>query len=146
MKSRWTICALAIICSACAPAPQPPSQAEVEAFVHQYTEVTRAGDSSKVMSLFSRDAGVSSAGAGMIFKGWDTIKKVTDETIAEVRELPIAIGAIEVTPLGPDTVVAVFPMKLGKAPLWAEGAGTIVLKRTSEGLRILHEHYSLRDS
>lgn len=148
MTARWMICAFALLLSACTPTPQvqPPSQAEVEAFVHQYADATRSGDASKAMGMISREPGVSSAGAGMIFRGWETIQKVTGETIADARETSIAIGAIDVTPLGPDTVLAVFPMQLGTPPRTVEGAGTIVIKRTPEGLRVIHEHYSLRDA
>jgi hypothetical protein len=61
------------------------------------------------------------------------------------------LGAIEVTPLAPDAAVAVGTvdvqgiyqvgnMVVDNLP----GAFTIVVKQTPEGLRLVHEHYSIR--
>lgn len=149
MIARTTICALALLCCACN--PQPPSQTEVEDFVRHYAAMTRADDPAQVMALFSRDPGVSSVGVGKILKGYDAIQTATKDSIAHSSQTPLDVGAIDVTPLAADTVLAVFPFTLtlgtkGKTPVKTPGAGTIILKRTKDGLRVMHEHYSLRDA
>ena len=146
MTVRAVICVLALLCTACS--PKPPAPAEVEAFVRQYAAATRSGNTEKVMVNFSRDAGVVSVGEGKVLRGYDTIKSITDETIVAVSKRPVTVDSVDVMPLGPDMALALVSMTItrtvGKRKVATPSVGTIVVKRTPEGLRIIHEHYSQR--
>ena len=145
------ILALALTTSACAPAVPRLGQGEVEEFVRQYVAATNAADAQKLMAMVHRDPTVSSIGYGRIYRGWDAIRAATDENIAAAARIKLVIGTIDVTPLGPDAALAVSPMtlsgvyKIGPTTMTEKpGALTLVVKRTPEGLRLIHEHYSLR--
>lgn len=151
MTRRLATCLLALTTSACATGIQPLGQAEVQEFVRQYMAATNAADAQKLMALVDRDPTVSSVGYGRIYRGWDAIRAATDENIAATARLSLGIGTIDVTPLGPDTALAVSSMtlsgvyRIGPTSMReTPGALTIVVKRTPEGLRLIHEHYSLR--
>lgn len=146
MNGRLTIAVLALLCAACS--PKPPSQAEVEAFVRQYAAATRGGNTEKVMVNFSRDAGVVSVGEGKVLRGYDAIKSITDETIAAVSKRPVTVDSVDVTALGPDTALALVSMTItrtiAKRKVGTPSVGTLIVKRTPDGLRIVHEHYSVK--
>ena len=150
MGTRVIFC-LALLCAGCTPAPTSLSPAEVQDFVKQYVAANKTADAKKMMAFISREPGVSSAGAGMIYRGLDAVRTVTDESIAATSKLNIALGTIDVTPLAADTALAVASMIISPAPAAAcksaseaRGAMTMIVKRTPEGLRLIHEHYSLR--
>jgi len=152
MAARLITCSLALLVSACTPTPPPAlGQAEVQDFVRQYVAATNAADAQKMMGLVNRDQMVSSIGYGKIHRGWDAIRTATDESIAAAARVKVAVGTIDVTSLGPDAALAVASMNLsglqqvGRAYVVdVPGALTIVVKRTPDGLRLIHEHYSVR--
>jgi uncharacterized protein (TIGR02246 family) len=121
-------------------APPPLSEAEVEDFVRQYVAATNEADASRIMSMVSREPEVCSVGPGRVSQGWDAIRAATEEATASRGRFEVTLGTIEVTLLGPDAALAVAAMLVNNAA----GAATIVVKRTAEGLRLIHEHYSLR--
>jgi ketosteroid isomerase-like protein len=151
---RLLACAFALALSACeAPTPTPAAltEAEVQEFVRQYAAVSSAADVPKIMGFIQRDETVTSAGVGIIYRGWNAIRAATDDAAAENALLKVELGKVDVTPLGADTALAVAPMTVSSHPpardgslTNAPGALSIVVKRTPEGLRIVHEHYSLK--
>jgi len=147
---------LALILCGCGPTTPPPlAQAEVEDFVRQYVAAQNAGDASKTMAMVQRDPSVSSVGFGKLQRGWEAIRTSTDESINTTSQFKLNIGTIDVTVLGNDAALVVAPMSIssGGKPVIVgrnlmqvdlSGALTIVAKRTPEGLRLIHEHYSVR--
>lgn len=157
MTGRSLVCVLALFVSGCAPTPPPPlTQAEVQDFVRQYVAATNAGDASKLMELVLRDETVSSIGYGKIYRGWDAIRAATDESIAATARVKFTVGTVDVTALGTDAALAVAPgtvsiltpVQVGRTVTMVDvlGAMTIIVRRTPEGLRLIHEHYSVRPS
>jgi hypothetical protein len=144
MAARSLLCVLAFLLSACS--GTPPTQQEVEKFVREYLSEANAA---KSMSFVSQDPGVSSIVSGKIFQGWKTIRALQEENSGD--ELKVKVGTMDVTAIGSDTALAVAPIKVGPylqigrvITLEAAGAITIIVKRTPEGLRVIHEHYSLQ--
>jgi uncharacterized protein (TIGR02246 family) len=125
----------------------------VREFVQQYVAATNEADAAKLVGLISQEAAVSSVGLGKISRGWKAIQKATEDATASGARFKVTMGTIDVTLLGPDTALAVASMTLSPAqPLQpghgvvtrdAPGAATILVKRFPEGLRLVHEHYSL---
>lgn len=150
---RLLACALALALSACE-APSPAlTEAEVQEFVRQYAAASNTTDVAKIMGFIQRGETATSVGVGIIYRGWNEIRAATDDAAAENALLKVELGKVVVTPLGADTALAVAPMTVSSHPpakpgdgglTNAPGALSIVVKRTPEGLRVIHEHYSLR--
>ena len=150
MNARLAACIAVLALSACNAAPPPLSASEVEQFVRDYVAASNAGDPTKAMSMVMHDASASSISAGKMDRGWDAIR-VSAEGNVERRQQKIELLTTEVTPLSADAGVATGTLNLrgtyrmGNMVLdTLPSAFTIVVKRTPEGLRLVHEHYSLR--
>ena len=141
MTRLLTLCIAALVLPACS--PTPPSQAEVEKFVRQYIAET---DVAKSMALVSQEENVSAIAYGQIYQGWRTIRSVAEKSATGIT---LKVGTMDVTPIGPDTALAIAPIQLppfqvGNKINPGSGAMTIVVKRTADGLRVIHEHYSIQ--
>ena len=151
MKARLVMCVL-LATSGCGPAAPPLiSQAEVQQFVRDYVAATNAADAAKLMSMVQRDAAVSSIAYGKLDRGWEAIRTSTDQGTARSPQFKMTTGTVDVMPLAPDTALVVATMNLagqhqigGVSVLNLPGAFTMVVRRTPEGLRLVHEHYSVR--
>jgi len=150
MKTKLAACVALLVLCACNAAPPPLGAADVQQFVRDYLAANSAGDPGKAMAMVLHDASASSIAAGKIDRGWDAIRVSVDENLKK-REQKIELGTFEVTPLSADAAVAVGTLNLrgtyhlGNMVLDnVPGAFTIVVKRTPEGLRLVHEHYSIR--
>jgi len=156
MVARSTLIAFALLLSACAPKPPPAlSQAEVQEFVKTYVAAFNDGDDSKMMGLIQHDATVSSIASGKLYRGFDAIKTSADENISALARVSVSLGAVDVTPLAGDSALAVAPMVVSAERFPQDGSGKLVssdypgalsmiVKRTPEGLRLIHEHHSVR--
>lgn len=145
----WMWSLLSLLLCGCAPASPPAlSVAAVQEFVREYFNACNAGDASKIMELISHEASVTSLSEATIDRGWDAIRATTDSQIPEASRTHYTVGTVLVTPLAPDVALAVAPVyfrfpanqQVAETP----GAVTIVVRRTPEGLRLIHEHYSAR--
>ena len=155
-KAARSVLASVVMLVACAPTTPPaPTQTQVQDFLQDYVAAFNAGDDSKLMGLINRDSAVSSIASGRLYRGWDAIRVSSSENLAAVADVRVAIGAVEVTAIGADTALAVAPMVVtaerfplqGGGKLTSEdlpGALTMIVKRTPEGLRLIHEHHSVR--
>ena len=156
MIARSMLLTLALLVSACAPTPPPAlSQAEVQEFVKSYVAAFNEGDDSKLMGLIQHDAAVSSIASGKLYRGFDAIKTSSDENISALARVSVSLGAVDVTPLAGDASLAVAPMVVSAERFPQDGGGklmsseypgalTMIVKRTPDGLRLIHEHHSVR--
>jgi ketosteroid isomerase-like protein len=156
MVARSRLIAFALLLCACAPTPPPAlSQAEVQEFVKTYVATFNDGDDAKMMGLIQHDAAVSSIASGKLYRGFDAIKTSSDENISALARVSVSLGAVDVMPLAADAALAVAPMVVtaegfppdGGPKLTSTdypGALTMIVKRTPEGLRLIHEHHSVR--
>jgi ketosteroid isomerase-like protein len=156
MIARSTLFALALSVCACTPTPPPAlPQAEVQEFVKSVVAAFNDGDDSKLMGLIQRDAAVSSIASGRLYRGFDAIKTSSSEDVSALARVSVSLGAVDVTPLGADSALAVAPITVtaegfppdGGPKLTSTeypGALTVIVKRTPDGLRLIHEHHSVR--
>lgn len=147
---RLTFLCAICICCACDSKGPSLSAADVQQFVRDYVAANNEADAKKVMSMVLRDAAASSIAAGQVSQGWEAMKTSTDANV-ERRKGKIVLATIEVTPLSADAAVAVGTLnvqgvqKIGNLVVDnLPGAYTMVVKRTPEGPRLVHEHYSIR--
>ena len=153
MTARFLACVLALALSACETSSSPElSEAEVQDFVRQYVAAGNAADTAKVMGFIHQDEAVTSIGLGTIHRGWKAIRTATDDAYAQNVRVKVTIEKMDVMRVATDTALAVAPMSVSTnqpvetakgSTSSAPGAMTILVKRTPDGLRVIHEHYSL---
>jgi ketosteroid isomerase-like protein len=150
MNARLALLCAICICCGCDSKQPSLNAADVQQFVRDYVAANNSADSTKVMAMVLRAGAASSISGGEINRGWEAMGTSTAASV-ERRRGKLVLGAIEVTPLAPDAAVAVGTvdvqgiyqvgnMVVDNLP----GAFTIVVKQTPEGLRLVHEHYSIR--
>ena len=150
---RLVSCVLLVLAlAACSPKPPPPpptplSEVEVQDFVRKYVAAFTAGDATTLMSMISKDPSVTSTTYGRTLRGWDEIRKDVDANIASAAYSTITLATVSVQSLAPDVSIALAPFTLTvpQKRQWVQlqGAATIVLRRSSGTLYLVHEHYSL---
>ena len=156
MTARSTLLTVALLVSACTPTPPPSlSQGEVQEFVKAYVAAFNDGDDAKLMGLIQHDAAVSSIASGRLYRGFDAIQTSSSENLSALARVSVSLGAVDVTPLAGDSALAVAPMVVSAERFPQDGSGklvsseypgalTMIVKRTPEGLRLIHEHHSVR--
>ena len=152
MTARFLACVLALALSACEALSPELGEAEVQEFVRQYIAAGNAANSSKVMGFIQRDEAVTSAGLGVIYRGWNAIHAATDAAYTQNVRVKVTLEKIDVMRLASDTALAVAPISVStnqpvetaRGPISSSaGAMSVLVKRTPDGLRVIHEHYSL---
>jgi ketosteroid isomerase-like protein len=130
-----------------AAAPPPPGE-EVRAFVNRYIEAHNKGDRDAVAAMLSRQEPVSSIEMGAITRGWESIRSAAGTHMGEAGTHRLAVGSLEVTPLGPEHVLVVAPISIDLAApegdTTMQGAMSLVLSKGKSGWLVLHEHASLQ--
>jgi ketosteroid isomerase-like protein len=152
MIARLLACVLAVALSACETPPPELTEAEVQDFVRQYVAAANAADAAKVMGFIQQDEAVTSVGLGVIHRGWKAINAATGDAYAQDVRVKVTIEKMDVMRIGRDSALATAPVSVStNQPVEtargsissAPGAMSVLVKRTPEGLRVIHDHYSL---
>jgi uncharacterized protein (TIGR02246 family) len=141
-----------LLLAACAPAaPAPISEIQVQDFVRAYVKASNADDPSAAMALMEESPTVTSVTHGTLKRGADAIRFANAPGMADAKRFRLTLREVDVTLLGPDAALAVASVAVsGTVQMGAvqasnlPGALTLVVRRTPAGLRLIHEHYSLR--
>src|SRR5262245_8112311 len=149
---RSRILAIAVICIASLGASSTKAsksdaeRADIQAFVKAYVEAENKGDASAIMEMFSKNADVASITMGEITRGWDGIRDDVDAVTGEAEKVQVALGTIEVKPLGANFALAFAPCTITSSAaeegLQLRGALTLILEKSGKAWKILHEHTS----
>lgn len=124
--------------------------AEVQRFELAYLQKVDDGNVKGQLEMVSRDAAVSSIINGEIWRGWDSIMLQAEAFAPMAKKVRTIVDTLNVIPLGNDiaiVVMEVHSMKRDPADNSIpdmRGVMTHVLKKTSEGWRMLHEHFSTK--
>jgi ketosteroid isomerase-like protein len=135
-----------------APQAKPHSsealRSEVQKFVKAYVEAENRLDASAMMEMVSRDPEVASITMGEVLRGWDAIRDDVDDMVGSNDDMTIALGTIEVVPLGSGYVLAFAPCSIAytdeEGPVQTRGALSLVLEKSSGHWKVLHEHASIQ--
>jgi ketosteroid isomerase-like protein len=123
-------------------------RSEVQKFVKAYVEAENRLDASAMMEMVSRDPAVASITMGEVLRGWDAIRDDVDDMVGSNDDMTIALGTIEVVPLGSGYVLAFAPCSIAytdeEGPVQTRGALSLVLEKTSGHWKVLHEHASIQ--
>ena len=145
--------ALVMLCLLSTPAGLPAQtstarRAEVVAFVRAYTEANNRADVTAMLDMTSHSPDVSSVAGGEITRGWEAIRKDTDDLVGKEGLFRIDVGSMDVTMLGASNALVVAPVTLTVAtqrgPVQITGAMTLVLEKGTNGWLLLNETYSVK--
>jgi ketosteroid isomerase-like protein len=99
--------------------------------------------------MYNREPSVTSVGNGKITRGWDQIREEADRHLDAglAGKFRLAIGTVDVTPIGADHALALAKFNLTVAdPSGAEvklpGAMTLLFQKIEGEWRIIHDHTS----
>jgi ketosteroid isomerase-like protein len=130
-----------------APAPKNV-RAEVQEFVRGYVKATNEADAPALSGLYARVPEVTSVTQGQITRGWESIRAAADSLFGSSSGLQVELGWIDVTPLPPQHALAVAPATVTVNTMAGRlqflGALSMVLRKTPEGWKILHDHASVQ--
>ena len=144
----WLGALLFLGCGACtAQAPSADAvQREVQEVVRSYVDATNKADVTAMMELKSQSLGASEINDGSITRGWEAIRTSNDAVVGKTPGYKIALGSIDVVPLGRTHALVIAPTTISfttdQGASNTSGATTYVLEKSSKGWKILHEHMS----
>jgi len=140
---------LGVSSTAQVPTPAKPSMT-AQQFVKSYVRAMNRADVGSMMKMFSKGSGVTSVGDGTITHGWHSIQTDAQQFVGRQGTFRFTVGNVEVTPLGPGYVLAVAPLTvqtLGQDDnLEIPAAMTFVLQREGTSWKVIHEHWSSKES
>lgn len=141
---------LAIGCVTVPPAAAPVAddrEAQITALLQASADDWNRGDLNGFLVPYAEGAATTFVGSSGLVRGKEAIREVyaTSYWATGTPRGTLAFEAIEVRPLGPEHALAVgryrvTPRDAGGSP--AQGIFSLVLARTSEGWRIVHDHSS----
>ena len=126
---------------------QAPSQRQqIQDFVRAYTDAANRGDVTSYMEMYSKRADLIAVEDGEISRGWDKLRDNANSTVGLEGSFKISVGTIDVITLGTTRAIAVFPyvatVNTQQGPVQLHGAMTLVLEKSSQGWKIIHDHTS----
>jgi hypothetical protein len=131
---------------------QVPAKPNVTAaqFVKSYVKAMNRADVGSMMKMFSKSSNVTSVGDGSISHGWRSIQTDAKQFVGREGTFKFTVGAVEVTALGTDYVLAVAPLTVQTfgqdEDVEIPAAMTFVLQRDGKSWVVIHEHWSSREN
>ena len=147
MKSLWLALLLvfgaAILDAADEESGNAPVISEIRAILRVQQEAWNRGDIDSFMNGYARAETTVFVSGDEVMRGWQTVrdrylKKYSDR--AKMGTLTFA--DLEIEQLGPDSAVALGRWELKRANDNTHGRFTLILRKTPDGWRIVHDHTS----
>jgi ketosteroid isomerase-like protein len=119
------------------------TEAEVRAVLEQQVRNWNAGNLASFMEIYARSDRTRFASGGDISLGWQTVfdryrKKYGDRAAMGT----LRFSDLEVSMLAPDATLAFGRWRLQREKDQPSGLFTLILRKTPEGWRIVHDHTS----
>lgn len=119
---------------------------EVHNVVKAYADAANRGDVTAYLETYSRRTDLIEINDGEITRGWDALRDEANRMIGLEGSYKISIGSIDVIALGATRAIAVFPfvatVATEQGPAQLRGAMTLVLEKSAQGWKIIHDHTS----
>ena len=147
MKSLWLALLLvlgaAILVATGDESGSTPLISEIRDVLRAQQEAWNRGDIDTFMNGYARTDTTVFVSGDEVMRGWQTVrdrylKKYSDR--AKMGTLTFA--DLEIEPLGPDSAVALGRWELKRASDSPHGRFTLILRKTPDGWRIVHDHTS----
>jgi uncharacterized protein (TIGR02246 family) len=120
---------------------------DVLAFVRAYVDASNRGDMTAYVNMYAQRPDLVVVSDGQISRGWESVREEANQMMGTEGAYRISAGVVDVLNLSPDIAIAVFPFVVtlttpqGQQQL--RGAMSLVLQKTADGLRIIHDHTSI---
>src|SRR5438477_6131485 len=120
-----------------------PVISEIRAVLRAQQEAWNRGDIDSFMNGYARAETTVFVSGDEVMRGWETVrdrylKKYSDRA----RMGTLAFADLEIEQLGPDSAVALGRWELKRASDSPHGRFTLILRKTPDGWRIVHDHTS----
>jgi beta-aspartyl-peptidase (threonine type) len=137
--------ALGAVIVACGPAAVPDPQSEIAAMLSRSAAAWNAGDLAGFMDDYARDSLLSYVSGSRVLYGWQTLYDRYQRAFFDEGKThdSLAFDSLRVRALAPDVALATARFALLRADsVVASGPFTLILRKTDDGWRILHDHTS----
>ena len=140
----WLLSTLSAIAVVPAAAQQPLDTAEVQRFVRQYVAAINRADAPAIMEMYAHVPEVTSADNTDVTRGWDAIRR--DAASLSRNRYRLELSRVDVVALGPDCALvvaeAVNTFGTPQGALRVRGVLTLVLQKTANDWKVIHDHSS----
>jgi uncharacterized protein (TIGR02246 family) len=135
--------ALPSLCAAQAGANQ---RQEVLAFVRGYVDAVNRADMTAYVDMYAQRRDLIVVNDGQVTRGWEAVRDEANQMMGAEGSYRISAGVVDVVILSADMAIAVLPFAASvnttQGPMQLRGAMTLILQKTAEGWRIIHDHTS----
>src|SRR5262245_31191171 len=119
---------------------------QIQDFVRAYAAAANRGDVTAYVEMYTRNPDLIVINDGEITRGWDRLRDDANATLGSEGSYKISVGTIDVMNLGGTRAIAMYPFVLtvtsGQGPVQLRGAMTLVLEKSAQGWKIIHDHTS----
>jgi uncharacterized protein (TIGR02246 family) len=147
VKSLWL--ALLLVLGAAVPdaaeekSGSAPVISEIRAVLRAQQEAWNRGDVDGFMNGYARTETTVFVSGDEVMRGWQTVRdRYLTKYSDRARMGTLAFSDLEIEPLGPDSALALGRWELKRASDNPHGRFTLILRKTPDGWRIVHDHTS----
>jgi ketosteroid isomerase-like protein len=116
---------------------------EIRSVLRMQQDAWNNGDIDGFMNGYARSASTVFISEDTVRRGWETVRDRYREKYSDRAKMGIlTFSDLEITPLSPDSAVALGRWKLKRAQDQPHGRFTLIFRRFPEGWRIVHDHTS----
>jgi len=144
MKNAATLAMLfsgALALTAAVPG-QPSPESQVRAVLDAQQAAWNKGDIEGFMAYYWKSDDLTFQSGNVRTHGWNDVLARYKKNYPPGTMGVLAFSDLAVRPLGPDAAFVLGRFKLDRGGSLAEGVFTLILRRTPEGWRIVHDHTS----
>jgi ketosteroid isomerase-like protein len=145
-RERWlafTCCTLMAITLFAAPEQAANAPTQIRSVLQAQQDAWNRGDIDGFMNGYARSASTVFISEDTIRRGWQTVRdRYRKKYSSRAKMGRLMFSDLEITLLSSDSAVAYGRWKLKRANDQPHGRFTLIIKRLSEGWRIVHDHTS----
>jgi len=146
---RLTAFCLFVACSAAQAQSDSKIVSEIRAVLKSQQQAWNRGDIDGFMNGYAHERRQSGSDSTVfvsedkVTRGWQTVRDRYKKKYSDRAKMgTLAFSDLEITPLGDGAALVLGRWKLKRAQDQPHGCFTLILRRTSEGWRIVHDHTS----
>jgi uncharacterized protein (TIGR02246 family) len=143
MKKTSALILAALVLAATAPG-QPSPEREIRAVLDAQQAAWNRGDIEGFMAYYWRSDDLTFQSGNARTHGWDNVLARYKQNYPPGTMGVLAFSDLAVRPLGPAAAFVLGRFGLDRGGALAEGVFTLILRRTPEGWRIVHDHTSAK--
>ena len=147
MKSLWLALLLvlgaAVLDAAEEKSASAPVISEVRAVLGAQQEAWNRGDIDGFMNGYARAESTVFVSGDEVMRGWQTVRDRYLKKYSDRAKMgALTFSDLEIERLGPDSAVALGRWELKRASDNPHGRFTLILRKTADGWRVVHDHTS----